>query len=763
MKNKVIVFLLLISTAIVFTACTTKSAAVPASANAAGGGEAAGAAEMQSAELYPAYIIEGSEKKWGYINEKGSFAIEPKYDSADAFLSNGMALVSENGGYGLIDKSGKKVTESQYLSVDDFKEKTIIVTDYNGKSWLLDDKGNKLFETEGAIYKLSGGMAAFSKSVDKYSSLWGYIDDEGKVVVEPKYKWAQAFSGDKAIVESSEGHFGIIDKEGKLLKEIDNLRLTGLSKDVFVFIKNDGNGSQRYGYMNVDGTVMLDAVYSAAEEFVDGVAVVNAAKDYGNEFGLINKSGEYVIPAKYGQIEALGNGIYAVPVGGDSYFSSTFMKKALFDKTGKQLTEFIYYDLERLKNGLISATDENNTYLLDEKGMQVSSLPKVEGIGSIKSYGKLYRVEADNNLQYFTQDGKTVWTADNTTHLEGGLEVKVKTFRPDRCMLIQYPELSRLADPEVQDNINATLKELFVGSNKASNKEGDMYTETLDFNFTAYRSKDLLIISKSGYFYPIGAAHGQPIREDYHIDLKTGKLYALEDLFKKHSNYVEKLTQIINDMIDRTDKEYGEQMYLGKVENLEENSGFEIKKDYLRIYFHPYAIAAYAAGFPEFDIGYAELRDLINIEGELWRSLGGNLSGIADIQSNEVYPVDKAQIEEAIKNYESTMIEAINNNDFKLAEPWLYPESSLYNSQKKLVADLSRKQIKEKLEGYSIEAMKLDCFGMLCRVYVIENIGIQYPGKAYETKEFNWVYSLRYSYENRKYQLTYIDKWEKQQ
>lgn len=762
MKRKILLVSMIISTAVIFTACTGNKGALQTftdTKEASGPAVTVGAAENLPSELYPAYIMEGSQKKWGYINGEGRFVIEPEYENAADFRGNGIAEVSEKAGWKLIDRTGKQIMESEYLNTYDFSEEKTVVTDASGRSYLYGENGQVLFETEGSIDELSYGMAAFSRKAGGDKFLWGYIDAEGKVVIEPEYEWAQSFSKDKALVRISEGRFGLIDRGGKLLEEFETSMARGLSEDVFIFSSTDEENRQRYGYMTADGEVMLDAVYTEAQEFVDGLAIVNAAKDYESKYGVINKSGEFVIPAEYGQIAALGNGIYAVPEAQDVYFDTGFVKKALFDRNGKQLTGFSFYNLERLEKGLISVSDEKTTYLVDDKGQEVIGIPRAEGIGGIKLQGSMYKVEADNELYYLSQDGKKVWASDNTIRFEDGTEVGRKTFRPDRCVLIQYPELAGLTDLKVQESINTMLKDNFVGDGKGSNKEGDMYTDSIEVSFTAEKNKDLLIISKEGYYYPIGAVHGQPTREEYHIDIRNGRLYTLEDLFKAGSGYKAKLTEIVKGKIARANEELGEQLYSEEIGDIEAEVGYTFGKGSLQIYFYPYAIAAYAAGFPGFDIGYEELKDLINTEGELWNSFDREIPAKNEAASGELYADDKAQIEEAIKNYEATMIEAINKNDFSLVEPWLYPESSLYTSQKKLVGDLNKKQIKEKLNSYSIDSItsgKLD----IIRVYITENIGIQYPGKDYEVKQFKWVYSVRYSYTDRKYQLTYIDKWE---
>ncbi|MGE5678472.1 MAG: WG repeat-containing protein, partial [Pseudomonadota bacterium] len=611
MKNRKILLLLMISSIILFSACANNTKSVQASASPDISPSAAEGKEILPSGLYPAYIVAGPEKKWGYIDENGKFIIEPVYESAADFQVNGTAEVSLNGQWKLIDKSGKSLMESQYLYTSPFSEEAAVITDDAGQSYIMNNKGQILFNTHGSIGELADGMAAFSKDADDGKSLWGYINSEGKVVIEPQFEWAQKFSDGKAVVRLSEGVFEIIDKEGKLSKLINNDNISNLSEGAFVYTAAAGEGTRKYGYMTVDGEVMLEAVYSEAQKFEDGLAIVNAAVDYGNEYGVINKDGEFVIPAKYSQITYLKNGIYTVPEAQDYYFDSMFMKKALFDKTGKQLTEFKYYNLERLDDDMISASDETKTYIIDDNGQEIGSIPKTEGIGSIKLCGELLKVDADNNLYYYTKDGKAVWASNNTVRFDSGLSIGTKGFRPDRCMLIQYPELSGMSDTVVQGKINGLLKERFVGDSKGSDKDGEMYTTALEVGFTADINKDLLIISEGGYYYPIGAAHGQPTREDYHIDLKTGSLYTLEELFRQGSNYKERLTEILTARIAKLNKEYGEQVYSEDIGDFTQFSGFAFKRDSLQIYFYPYAIASYAAGFPEFDISYDEMVDIV--------------------------------------------------------------------------------------------------------------------------------------------------------
>lgn len=746
MKNKMTFLIMIICSAIIFSGC------------AKGGPDKNSIFSRSQSGLYPAYVLDESGEKWGYINEQGDFVIQPKYENAADFQPSGLTQVSENGKWGLIDQKGKIIAETKYVTVFNFSDKASILTDEAGQSLLIDKQGRILFQTRGVISELQEGMAAFQTTGDDDQPLYGYINESGKVIIHPQYESAQTFKNNKALVKLRNGNFAVIDKKGKIHNEIENKVISDLSEDILVFSEPGDEYPKKYGYMTVDGKILLDAAYSEAQPFENGLAVVNTAEDYGNQYGVINQKGEFVIPDRYSQIASLKNGIFAVAKEQDYSFNSTFVKKALFEKTGRQLTGFRFYDLERLNKDLISATDEKNTFMIDNLGNKVKNFPAIAGIGTVKICGNLYQVEADGRLYYLTLKGKQVWASDDTIRFASGLQVKLKTFRPDRCMLIQYPEIDGLTNQKVEQKINSVLKNKFIGNHRASSKEGEVYTETVDIDFTAQLNKNLLTISQSGYFYPIGAAHGQPYREDYHIDISSGKFYILQDLFKKDSQYNRKLTELINQRIIKTNQELGEPYYTGEIDSLEADNRFAANKEGLMVYFQPYEIACYAAGFPEFYISWRELTDIINMEGDFWQSFDKNTTNTVRNPAAALSLEEKSKVEDTIDQYEKNIIEAVNRNDFKLVKPWLYPDSSLYLSQQKLVNDLNQKGIKERLDGYKIDSIEADNLGVT-RAYVTEHIAIKFPGKEYESRQFKWVYCLKYDYDLKQYQLTYIEKW----
>ncbi len=50
--------------------------------------------------------VQATNKRWGYVNEKQQWIIQPRFEDAHEF-KNGKAAVRQNGRWGFINKSGE--------------------------------------------------------------------------------------------------------------------------------------------------------------------------------------------------------------------------------------------------------------------------------------------------------------------------------------------------------------------------------------------------------------------------------------------------------------------------------------------------------------------------------------------------------------------------------------------------------------------------------------------------------------------------------
>ncbi|MGB8450741.1 MAG: WG repeat-containing protein [Anaerocolumna sp.] len=495
--------------------------------------------------LFPAYEYINGEKQYGFIDEEGTFIIQPGYSYVSDF-NDGYAVITATEDYKVIDKSGGILYESDYI-----------------------------------IKPYSNGAAVFSKLTGS-DFREGYIDTKGKVMIELAYILADGFRKDNtAFVSTAKGRYEVIDKSGNILDEYQ-----------------------------------LDEKYNNVIDFKDGYIIYSDASS--NKAGVITYKGEEILEPIYGNISYLGNDLFAVKEPAlNAYEPLVTGPAAIYDKTGKQLTDYILYDLSEYHDGYASATNSQYTYFIDENGKEVTDLPKAEGRGKLTLLGNIVKAEIDDDLIYMAKDGTVIWQNKRTQTLSPELTVKELKFKPNKYAYVYYPSIEGLADDTVQASINGRLYKLFT-DNRAGLKEEDGLS--VADTFTAEIMKNILIIKKSGYDYTFGAAHGMPLKDYYFIDIKTGEFYDLSDLFIKKSDYVKNINKILGNMIEDKSEQGDALLFPDSFKGIKEDQYFRLTQDSLVIYFYPYDIAAYAAGFPEFEIPFEQLKDIIDYNGSFWNA-----------------------------------------------------------------------------------------------------------------------------------------------
>ncbi len=134
--------------------------------------------------------------RWGYVDAAGKVAINPQFDKADVF-SEGLACVKLGGG-----APGP---------FDDPRPWSPFNGGGGGRYGYINSEGkfiiNPQFDDAGTF---SGGLAAVKLGH------WGFIDKTGKVVINPQFDEAGSFSEGLAVIKMG-GHFGYTDTGGKMV------------------------------------------------------------------------------------------------------------------------------------------------------------------------------------------------------------------------------------------------------------------------------------------------------------------------------------------------------------------------------------------------------------------------------------------------------------------------------------------------------------------------------------------------------------------
>jgi Protein of unknown function (DUF3298)/WG containing repeat/Deacetylase PdaC len=574
--------------------------------------------------LYPALTNTIKGKRYGYINKDKNIIIPFKFNSAYDFNNYGVAIVSEDSIFRLIDTKGNYISTEKYDSINPYKENRAVYVQ-NSKMGVLDEKGYKITEAKyDYVGNYNNGRAVIEKKIDN-NYKYGYIDLDGNEIVEYKYIEASDFNDGFAVVKVKDEDFALIDLNGNVVNTYNYQYVGSYGEGLMTFSRLLGGP---YGYINKDGEIVISPKYAYADKFNDGAAIVSLEFKANGTFGVIDKLGKAIYGEIYNDIKYLGEEKLALglPIGKDKLVTRSIY--AIADTSGTLLTKFIYREVGSFFNGLSYASDEKKTFFIDKNGVVVKDLPIVEGSGELRLKGDLIYADIDYSPYYLDKNKNIVYEPNKEIKLNKDYSIFINKYKPNINYLIYIPSVTGLKSKEVEENINLKLKEmsLFRPYDEDKKVENIIITSedvlTYDYygNFTIlFYKNNILTLDLVGYYYPLGAAHGMPTRKTPTINLITGDFYKLEDLFKVNSNWKDELNKIIDEMIKK-DPNY-EYVFKDAFKGITENQDFYIDENNLYIYYPPYEIGPYSAGFITFKIPFSNIDMLLNKEGDFYKYL----------------------------------------------------------------------------------------------------------------------------------------------
>lgn len=365
---------------------------------------------------------------WGYVNTKGEWVIAPQYSQVYPFVDN-VATVKTDTGWQLINKNNEVIAklDSGIEVVDPLHPTTypqpgrkdsgctifdgmiIIAKDMNGDRIITSKDRYGYADITGRIvvepkYKgaeaFQEGLAAvdFSESSMSTDYNWGYIDKTGKTVIAPEFSWAGVFSEGIARVQSNGKykHLGCIDKTGQWLFSSENKAVyaNGDFKNrvapakighEFGIIDKTGNTVKTVPGSN---NQRMASNYSpiGADAFKDGLYPLFDVSKPNTEdgffpHGFIDTEGNFAIPAQteWKVIQGFSDGMCCVFIG-KSY---TSMEKTYgyIDKTGKVVIPIKYYKANMFNFGYaaVATGDPGDMHymVIDKTGNTVAELRDV--------------------------------------------------------------------------------------------------------------------------------------------------------------------------------------------------------------------------------------------------------------------------------------------------------------------------------------------------------------------------------------------------
>ncbi|MBD3327809.1 hypothetical protein GF340_00735 [Candidatus Peregrinibacteria bacterium] len=218
-----------------------------------------------------------------YINRLGETVIENDFFELRNFSDNyAAAKFLPEDKFAYFDQSGNLITQAKYDWVSPFDNGVAAAGMENGNDFIIDKQGNivKEFSDTDIFYGFASDLCGIFKN-----NHYGFVDNQGNVVIRPQFDLVDAFS-DELAVAKKRGEFGYINKNGEFVIE-PQFEHAGKFSQQLAPVKRQG----KWGYINTNGEIIVEPQFYWANPFNGELAKVEFSRD---SFGYINQQGEVV-------------------------------------------------------------------------------------------------------------------------------------------------------------------------------------------------------------------------------------------------------------------------------------------------------------------------------------------------------------------------------------------------------------------------------------------------------------------------------------
>ncbi len=223
------------------------------------------------------YFVLREDEYYGVINKNGEIVIEPEY--TNIIIPNPQKAVfvcyDENDNTKILNQNNEQIY-SEYTQIEPIRLKNIA-------SDLMYEKNLLTYEQDGKL---------------------GLINLEGESIAEPVYDSIEGLPYKEGeLLVQLDGKYGVINNKGNYLVEpeydqiaVDNYTTTdeGYKRAGYI-VSNTTDDGYRYGYIDVDGNVILETEYTE-------VSRINDINDTDNIYLIVAQNGQYGLMKNQEQI-----------------------------------------------------------------------------------------------------------------------------------------------------------------------------------------------------------------------------------------------------------------------------------------------------------------------------------------------------------------------------------------------------------------------------------------------------------------------------
>ncbi len=365
----------------------------------------------------------------------------------------------------------KDLSDEKYYFVDRFgvrSEKYEYATDFgsdgyatvrksDGKYYCIDTYYNEIFGSDKQFMGFCNGLAAF---YDEVTGFIGYMDKEGKTVIDPRFHASSDFTYDGyAIAGDDYGRLYIVDKKGNTIIATDGFE--GLDSARYI---NDRELDihSRYSFENGYKYYLgLDFEEEKEKQFGYGLCEVGGNYDYGNMHYLADMYGNLI----YGPFESIGT-LLLMPDG-----TPCFNVKTGFDTVKLIGTDGKYLPINEKLAGEIVVTDKGYILIRTREGRKI--LDKDYNViygpcDNVRYYQNYIEVtcEKDNIFEHFTFDDD-MNPVENPRGADGwyisGHDLYTCSERDENYKILSFTAKSISKNETVLEKQNCYISSTFIG------------------------------------------------------------------------------------------------------------------------------------------------------------------------------------------------------------------------------------------------------------------------------------------------------------
>lgn len=331
--------------------------------------------------------------KWGVVDTDGEWVFEPEYDWAKVW-DDGLVFLRKGRMSGVAHVDGTTLVPFQYRSIMPFRGEDYTAARLGEKAVIIDRAGKVVL---GPGFENASSFDSERAFIVSDGRREGVVTLDCEWLIKPEMgRISRVQSNGLARVEDTKGNVGFVDREGNWAIKPDRSKYSHMghfSSNGLAPAKADG----KWGFINASGEWVIkpfDTRRYGSPAFINDAdtAVVHIE----SKRGVIDATGNMVIPAKYDQIFGSEKSGFKVELDG---------KTGIVDASGNMIVPIEYDEVWPLRrDGLYRVHQGERRFVIDAAGNEVTP---PEARSDFRVYGNVGR----RGWTPAKQDGK--WGAVN--------------------------------------------------------------------------------------------------------------------------------------------------------------------------------------------------------------------------------------------------------------------------------------------------------------------------------------------------------------